>query len=377
MGTENDRPSRPWLLRWAVLGLIVAGGIIQIVMSGYYLSVAHAPQPHDLPVGFVAAPDEAARIQAGIDQGGQFAARQYPSADEMTAAITTKKIFGGLDASATPAHLYVASAAGTAASNALRAAFTSLVQQQTAQKVQQLTAAGQPVAPATVQQLTTPPAITDVVALPPDDRTGASIGLLVQALAIGATVASIGLGRIGARTTPSLLRGAGHTATLLVYAAASAAAVLGAAHAFGVVPAGTDNHLFGTFLLVSVAITGSVAGVVALIGAAGSFLGTFYFLFGVPISGATVIPEFLPPLARVLGQVLPTGAGATLVRDSLYFPDASVTRPVLILSLYAGIGILLVLVTNALANRSRRGSLLGVTGHPADPDAAGEPEHGS
>src|SRR4051812_48232155 len=208
MGTEKDRPSRPWLLRWAVLGLIGAGGIIQILMSGYYLSVAHAPQPHDLPVGFVAAPDDAARIQAGIDQGGQFAARRYPSVEEMTGAVTTKEIFGGLDASAAPAHLYVASAAGTAASNALRAAFTGVVQQQTAEKVQQLTAAGQPVAPATVQQLTTPPAVTDLVALPPDDRTGASIGLLVQALAIGATVASIGLGRIGARTTPSLVRGA-------------------------------------------------------------------------------------------------------------------------------------------------------------------------
>ncbi|BFU44608.1 hypothetical protein [Krasilnikovia sp. MM14-A1004] len=377
MSTDPDRPSRPWLLRWAVLGLIVAGGVIQIVMSAYYLSVAHAPQPHDLPVGFVAAPADAAKVQAAIDKGGQFAAQPYPSADAMIAAIRTKDIFGGLDVTTTPPHLYVASAAGTAASNALKTAFTSVTQQQTADRVQQLSAAGQPVPPATVQQLTTPPAITDVVALPPDDRTGASIGLLVQALAIGATVASIGLGRIGARTRPSLLRGVGHTATLLVYAAASAAAVLGAAHAFGVVPAGTDSHLFRAFLLVSVAITGSVAGLVALIGAAGSFLGTAYFVVGVPISGATVLPEFLPPVARVLGQVLPTGAGATLVRDSLYFPAAPVTQPMIVLSLYAGVGILLVLITNALANRSRRVSLLRLTAdaeeEPAREDAPASP----
>ncbi|GAB1640423.1 hypothetical protein KRMM14A1259_08460 [Krasilnikovia sp. MM14-A1259] len=355
------------MLRWAVLGLIVAGGIIQIVMSAYYLSVAHAPQPHDLPVGYVAAPADAARVQAAIDQGGQFASRPYSSVDAMTAAITAKQIFGGLDVTAAPPHLYIASAAGTAAANALKTAFTTVVQKQTADQVQQLTAAGRPVPPATVQQLTTPPAITDVVPLPADDRTGASIGLLVQALAIGATVASIGLGRIGARTKPSVWRGVGHTATLLAYAAASAAAVLVAAHAFGIVAAGTDAHLFRAFLLVSVAITGSVAGLVALIGAAGSFLGTAYFLFGVPISGATVLPEFLPPVARVLGQVLPTGAGATLVRDILYFPAAPVTRPVLVLSLYAGVGIVLVLVTNALANRSRRASLLRVTPE-AEPD---------
>ncbi|GAB1691764.1 hypothetical protein [Krasilnikovia sp. M28-CT-15] len=361
MSSTDDRPSRPWLLRWAVLGLIVAGGIIQIVMSAYYLSVAHAPQPHDLPVGFVAAPADAAKVQAAIDSGGQFAARQYPSVDALTAAIRSKDVFGGLDVTAAPPHLYVASAAGPAAAAALRTAFTTVVQQQTAEQVEKLSAAGQPVPPATVQQLTTPPAVTDVVALPPDDRSGASIGLLVQALAIGATVASIGLGRIGARTTRSLLRGVGHTATLLAYAAASAAAVLVAAHAFGVVPAGTDSHLFRAFLLVSVAITGSVAGVVALIGPVGSFLGTAYFLFGVPISGATVLAEFLPPVARVLGQILPTGAGATLVRDSLYFPDAPITRPIVTLSLYAGVGLLLVLVTNALGNRSRRASLLHVT----------------
>jgi hypothetical protein len=357
MTTNQDRP-RPWLLRWAVLGLIVAGAIVQIIMSAYYLSVAHAPQPHDLPVGYVATPANAARIQASITAGGQFAARRFDSTDAMTAAIAAKDIYGGLDVTATPPHLYVASAAGTAASTALRTAFTTVVQQQTATQVQQLVAAGRPVPPSTVAQLATPPAVTDVVALPSEDRNGASIGLLVQALAIGATVASIGLGRIGAGTKPSLLRGLGHTAVLLTYAAASATAVLIAAHQFGIVPAGADTRLFGTFLLVSVAITGSTAGVVALVGPAGSFLGTAYFLFGVPISGATVLPEFLPPVARVLGQVLPTGAGATLVRDSLYFPAAAVTRAAVTLALYAGIGILLVLITNALANRSKREQLL-------------------
>ncbi|GIE92477.1 hypothetical protein [Actinoplanes regularis] len=369
MSTDLDQ--RPWLLRWAVLGLIVAGGIIQIVMSTYYLSVAHAPQPHDLPVGYLATPANAADVQARIEQGGQFAAHRYDSTDAMITAIRTKDVFGGLDVSATPPHLYVASAAGPAAAAALRTAFTTVVQQQTAGQVQQLVAAGQPVPAPTVQQLTTPPAITDVVALPPDDRSGASIGLLVQALAIGATVASIGLGRIGSRTKPSLLRGVGHTAALLAYAAASAAAVLVAAHAFGVVTAGADVHLFRTFLLVSVAVTGSVAGLVALIGPAGSFLGTAYFLFGVPISGATVLAEFLPPAARVLGQVLPTGAGATLVRDNLYFPDASVSQPVATLALYAIVGLLLVLVTNALANRSRRASLLQVTPRAEQADAPG------
>lgn len=361
MTTNGNTTARPWLRRWAVLGLIVAGALIQIAMSTYYLSVAHAPRPRELPVGYVATAANATRIEATIEQGGQFAARAFDSADAMSAAIKTKDIYGGLDVTTSPPRLYVASAAGSSASTALRTAFTTVVQQQTATHVQQLVAAGTPVPPATLQQLTTPPAVTDVVALPPDDRTGAAIGLLVQALAIGATVASMGLGRIGAGTRPSLLRGVGHTAAMLGYAAASAGAVLIAAHAFGIVPAGADGRLFWTFLLVSVAITGSVAGLVALIGRAGSALGTAYFLFGVPISGATILPEFMPTAVRVLGQMLPTGAGATLVRDSLYFPAATITRPAVTLALYAGIGIVLVLVTNALGNHSKRESLLSVT----------------
>ena len=370
MTPTNDEPIRPWLLRWAVLGLIVAGAAVQIALSAYYLSVAHAPTPRQLPVGYVAPPASAGQVEANIENGGRFAATRYDSAGSMIAAIKDKTVYGGLDVSTDPPRLYVASAAGTAASTALRTAFTAVVQQQTTTQVQQLVTAGQPVPPATLQQLTTPPAITDVVPLPPDDRTGASIGLLVQALAIGATVASMGLGRIGARTRPSLTRGIGHTVVMLAYAAASAGAVLAAGHVFGIVPAGADARLFWAFLLVSVAITGSVAGLVALIGPAGSFLGTAYFVFGVPISGATVLPEFMPTAVRALGQALPTGAGATLVRDSLYFPTTDVTRPAITLGLYAGIGIVLVLLTNALGNRSPRESLLDVTPRPEPTSAA-------
>lgn len=117
-----------------------------------------------------------------------------------------------------------------------------------------------------------------------------------------------------------------------------------------------------------------MAGVVALVGRSDSLLGTAFFLFGVPISGATVLPEFMPTAARVFGQALPTGAGAPLVRDSLYFPSSSTTTAVITLSLYAGVGLLLVLVTNALANRSQPDHLLEVAHHdgPKDQEPDGQ-----
>jgi hypothetical protein len=341
----------------AALWLVIVGALVQILMSAYYLSQAHAPRPRSLPVGFVATTEATAQVRATIEAGDRFAARPYLTAAALTAAIEDKTVYGGVDVSATP-HLYVASAAGPSAATAMRAVFTTVVQQQTAAQVDRLITAGRPVPPDVLRRLTTPPAVTDVVPLPADDGAGTSIGLLVQCLTLGASVAAIGLGRLRPLTRPSLRRGFGHLALLLAYGAASAGAVLAAAHLFGVIPDGAAGRMFGTFFLVSLATTGSVAGLIALIGPAGTFLGTAYFLFGLPVSGATVLPDFLPTAGRVFGQALPTGAGATLVRDSLYFPGASIAAPATVLGLYAGVGILLVLVTNALGNRSKRDSLL-------------------
>ena len=355
----------------AVLWLLVAGAAVQIVMSAYYLSQAHAPKPRNLPVGFVATAQATATVQQTIEEGNRFSARSYTDATALASAIKDKSIYGGVDVSTSTPHLYVASAAGPAAATAMRTVFTTVVQQQTATQVDKLIAAGQPVAPALLRQLTTPAAVTDVVPLPADDSAGASIGLLIQCLTIGASVAAMGLGRLRPLTRPSMRRSIGHVLLVVAYAAASAAAILAAAHLFGVIPDGAAMRMFWTLTVVALAVTGSVAGLIALIGPAGSFLGTAYFLFGLPVSGATVLPDFLPAAGRIFGQALPTGAGATLVRDSLYFPDASVTTPATVLAVYAGIGILLVLITNALANRSKSDSVfehphVGDPARPAD-----------
>jgi hypothetical protein len=119
-------------------------------MATYDLSVAHTPSPHNLPVGYVATSANAAQVRAAVEQGGQFSARAYPSADKLTETVKAKLIYGGIDVTSRPPALYVASAAGTSASNTLRAAFTAVAQQQLAQEVKKLVASGQPVPAAMV-----------------------------------------------------------------------------------------------------------------------------------------------------------------------------------------------------------------------------------
>ena len=125
---------------------------------------------------------------------------------------------------------------------------------------------------------------------------------------------------------------------------------------FGV-GAGADRvEMVGIFAQLSLAITGSTAGAVALLGPAGALVGAFYLTVGTVISGASILPEFLPAFGRHLGENLPTGAGVQAVRDDLYFPAAPIGGPLLVLALYAGIGCLIVLVTNLLPHRGDRTS---------------------
>ncbi len=305
-----------------------------------------------------------------LERDGAFAVSSYPSAEALSAAIKSKSAYGGLDLSGPTPHLFVASAAGPIAANVMKNSFTQVVQQQVARKVAGLQRKGRRVPLPIVKTLTTPPQITDVVPLPLDDRNGGSIGFLVQALALGATVASTGLGRLIGMTRRSWKRGLGHVLTLIVYAAGSAAVVLWVMSWYGVGTGATPSNLYFEFFLVSLAITASTAGAVALVGSPGALLGLLYFSIGVAISGASIPPEFLPSFWRWVGQGLPTGAGVSAIRDTLYFPAASIGGPLVVLFLYAIVGMVIVLVTNLLPNRFKRARLTsadvsGVMGSPA------------
>jgi hypothetical protein len=81
-----------------------------------------------------------------------------------------------------------------------------------------------------------------------------------------------------------------------------------------------------------------------------------YFALGTVISGASILPEFLPDFGRIVGINLPTGAGVQAIRDNLYFPAAAIDQHLFVLGLYAGIGSLVVLITNMLPHRKNNTS---------------------
>ena len=117
---------------------------------------------------------------------------------------------------------------------------------------------------------------------------------------------------------------------------------------------GADRFtLFWGLALISLAVTASTAAVVALVGPAGSLIGGLYFTVGLIISGSSIAPEMLPKAGHTVGQLLPPGAGATVARDAMYFPDAATAGAFVVLAAYALGGLAVILSCNAAANRTR------------------------
>ncbi|HEY0002711.1 MAG TPA: ABC transporter permease [Actinoplanes sp.] len=349
---EQQQPAESVLkFRRFALAVCLIGVVVQLGLTAYYLAMAHKAQPHHVPVGLVSPAAKRTAVIAMLTDQGQFKITDYATADDLTIAIKRRDVYGGVDLTGTQPHLYVASAAGPAAASLLRGTFTSVVQQQTAAALTELARQSDRMPVAQAAQLNSPPPVTDVVPLPADDVNGVSLGFLTQALALGGTIASMGLGRLIPRTRRSWNRGIAHVTTLALYAVGSAAVVLWSMGWFGVGNTADRGEMLGIFSLISLAITASTAGAVALLGPAGALVGAMYFTLGTVISGASILPEFLPAFGRYVGSNLPTGAGVQAVRDDLYFPAAPIGRHLVVLALYAGIGAAVVLITNMLPNR--------------------------
>jgi hypothetical protein len=83
-----------------------------------------------------------------------------------------------------------------------------------------------------------------------------------------------------------------------------------------------------------------VAGFEKLFGKAGIAVGALTMVFlGNPFSGAGSAPELLPEPIGGLGQLLPPGAGANLLRSTGFFDGAAATGPIVVLLAWVGIGL--------------------------------------
>ncbi|MFF8401053.1 ABC transporter permease [Streptomyces sp. NPDC015684] len=189
----------------------------------------------------------------------------------------------------------------------------------------------------------------DVVQTSPDDPRG----VVFSSALLPLTICSIMIALFVAMSLR--LRPVSRAMVLIVMSGAAALGVYVVAQGFlGALPHG---HLatWASLALTILAISATTAGVVALVGPAGLGLSAALMVFvGNPFSGSTSAPELLPKAVDEIGQWLPPGAGASLVRDAAYFDGNDTAGHIAVLTLWGVLGLAAVLFGHRKSSVAKR-----------------------
>ncbi|GAA5069888.1 hypothetical protein [Nocardia callitridis] len=298
----------------------IAAALMQALMLIAFAWPAANTAPRELPLA-VTGP-QAAMVTGMLDerQPGGFETRTVADESAARGAITDRAVYGAIVTGDGPPRVLIASGASPAVAQLLT------------QMAQQLS--GAPVAP-----------VQDLVPADPDDPRGVAFGVAVLPLVMSGLAAGVLLSLL----VPSIgAKALGLGAFAVTAGLLSMAIVQGW---LSLLP-GAYGELALVSGLVSFAVAGTVVGFSSVLGRAGIGVGALLMLFiGNPFSGATSAPEMLPAGWGALGQLLPPGAAASLLRAVAFFDGTGASGPLVVLSAWAGLAVVLLVVGAILGRR--------------------------
>ena len=327
--------------RATTLALVLAVAVValQALLVPLFAGPAANLAPRDLPIA-IAGPAPAANqlaAQLAAARPGAFDIAVVADAD---AAIRNRDVYGAIVLGADGPALHVASGASPTVATLLTQASAALGQ-------------GEP-AP-----------VVDVVPTDADDPRGAGFGAGFLPLAMTALIAGILTFLVVRRRAARLVA----LGTFGVLAGLTGAAVQ--QYWLGVLPGDylANAAVLGLFAL---AVSGTVAGLAAVLDRAGLALGAVtVFLVGNALSGVSSAAELLPQPWGAVGQFLPIGAGSTLLRSVAYFDGNGGAPAVAVLGAYAVGGLLLVAAGRRGLARSAAEAAPSVSGPEREPALVG------
>jgi hypothetical protein len=287
---------------------ILAVPLIVAVVLALFAWPSSRIEPRDLPVGVAGAPAAVAPMERQLaSQEGAFDVHRYDTEAEAREAIEDREVYGAFVASPSGTKVLTSSAGSPAVAQLL----THAAADQDAE-------------------------IEDVVTTPAaGSGLGSSVLPLVLAGLLTGVLASLAVTRGSARVG----------LTLAGSALAGIAAALVADTWLGIVE-GDWLANAGAFALTFAAIAGAMVGLYSLLGKAGLGIGALVMVFiGNPFSAAATAPELLPQPVGGLGQLLPPGAGANLLRSTGFFDGAGAGEHIAVLAVWAVLGLAAALVT--------------------------------
>ncbi|MDZ4266904.1 MAG: ABC transporter permease [Mycobacterium sp.] len=302
-------------------GIVVAiTAALAILAIAFALPAVHSG-PHEVPIGAAGPTAAGGQVTGMLEQKapGAFAVTYYPGQDALADAIRHRVVYGGIVLPSQPgrqATLLIASGGSPAVAQLLG---------QLGNEISQRTG--------------TPVQTQDLAPLPARDPRGA--GLAASALPI--TLAGI----LPAIALVLALRREVWTRFAAVVVFAGVAGLMIAAllrYVFGSI----DQNFWGVSGGLTLGVAASaltVLGLGSLFGRAGLAVGAVLaLLVGNPLSGLTSAPEMLPAGWGQVGQLLPQGATATLLRSTAAFDGAGATSAIVVLVCWALAGTALVVV---------------------------------
>ncbi|WP_128803777.1 MULTISPECIES: ABC transporter permease [unclassified Streptomyces] len=323
MSPASATPARAHARRLIVV-LVLVPAIAALALWAFAWPAARTA-PRDLPLGVAGPAAATAPMEQQLTRHtGAFEIHHYADEASARAAVEDRTVYGAVVATPHGPKLLTASAASPVVAQLLQQAVTKQ-------------------AAATGTRVRT----DDVVAAPATDPRGAALNAGVLPLALAGIAAGAVITLIG-------LRGVRAVIALVGSAALVGAAAAGITDSWLGVLTGDWWTEAGALGLATLAVSGAVAGLGALLGPAGIGIAAgLVMLFGNPFSGASSAPQMLPEPVGTIGQWLPPGAGTTLLRSVSFFDGAAATGPALTLTWWAVLGLGAVLLGSALKGRPK------------------------
>jgi hypothetical protein len=307
-------------------GIIVALTVALAILAIAFALPAARSKPHDIPIGAAGPQAASGQVADMLEQHapGAFAVTYYPGEAALRDAIRNRDVYGGISFGPDGRNLLIATGGSPMIA-------------------QMLTQMGNGIA----QQAGVPLHTEDLA--PPTAKDPRGAGLAASALPI--TLA----GLLPGVALVLLLRREVWTRFVAAVVFAAGAGITIAAllrYVFGSI----DQSIWGvaaglTLGLLAAGLT--MLGLGSLFGRVGLAVGALMaLLLGNPLSGLNSAPEMLPSGWGTVGQWLPQGATATLLRSTAFFDGAGATTAIAVLSCWAVAGIGLIVLAAVRQARS-------------------------
>jgi hypothetical protein len=297
-------------------GIIVVLTVALAILAIAFALPAVRSKPHDIPIGAAGPMAASGQVADVLEQHapGAFAITYYPGEAALRDAIRNRDVYGGISFGPDGRSLLVATGGSPMVA-------------------QMLTQIGNGVA----QQSRVPLETEDLAPPTADDPRGAGLAASALPITLAGLLPAVALVLLLKREVWTRF-----TAAVVFAAVAGTTIAALLRYVFGSI----DHNVWGVAAGLTLGLLAaglSMLGLGSLFGRAGLAIGALLaLLLGNPLSGLNSAPEMLPSGWGTLGQWLPQGANATLLRSTAFFDGAGATSAIVVLTCWALAGATLI-----------------------------------